>query len=500
VVVSAAVADRDVTTEHPPSLNKSLDEAPMSRLHVHYWLLAGLGIMLDGFDFFIIGVANPLIAQDFGINATEKGLVSSAAIVGAIFGAGLLGPLGDKLGRRRIFKFDLILFVVFSLLCIAAWNVWSLIAFRFVLGIAIGLDYPIAASYLAEVLPKKARGRWLTGAFSLQAAGILLGACVGVVLLEALPDVDTWRWMLGFGAIPAVVIIFLRRKVPESPRWLAQNGREDEAKEVAEELTGHAVAITEKDSRRERPVPEGLKALFQPELFRSKLRRRTIFTAVPWFLMDIATYGVGIFTPTLLAAITINGANTTFLADDISATKGTAALDIFLVIGFAIAIVLVDRWGRIPLQVMGFAVMAVALGILSLAEGLTGGGDAHIGMVFVGFALFNTFMNAGPNATTYTLAAEVFPSEYRAAGQGFAASMAKFGAAFGVFLFPILQDDIGTSALLAIIAGCCLVALVVTLAFKIETRGKSLEDLGGKPLEDISGRKLAAVAPRPAPP
>jgi MFS family permease len=464
----------------------------MSRLHVQYWLLAGLGIMLDGFDFFIIGVANPLVAKDFGIDATQKGLVSSAAIVGAIFGAGLLGPLGDKLGRRRIFKYDLVLFVIFSLACVGAWNVWSLIAFRFVLGIAIGLDYPIAASYLAEVLPKKARGRWLTGAFSLQAVGILLGAGVGVVILELIGGLDSWRIMLGFGAIPALVIIWLRRKVPESPRWLAQNGHAEEAKEVAERLVEHPVEVTETDRHRAAAVPEGIKALFQPALFSRPLLRRTIFTSVPWFLMDIATYGVGIFTPTLLAAIAVKGANTSFLADDISATKGTAALDIFLVVGFVIAILLIDRVGRIPLQVTGFAVMAVALGLLSLAEGLSGGGDQHLALVFVGFALFNTFMNAGPNATTYTLAAEVFPSEMRAAGQGFAASMAKFGAALGVFLFPILQDDIGNSALLAIIAGCCVVGLIVTLAFRIETRGRSVEEL--------SGRVVAGLAPHPAPP
>src|SRR3954463_10827642 len=107
-------------TTQAPSLGQSLDAAPMSRLHIRYWLLAGLGIMLDGLDFFIIGVANPLVAKDFGIDATQKGLVSAAAIVGAIFGAGLLGPLGDKLGRRRIFKFDLVLFVIFSLACVGA--------------------------------------------------------------------------------------------------------------------------------------------------------------------------------------------------------------------------------------------------------------------------------------------------------------------------------------------------------------------------------------------
>ncbi|MDO8214151.1 MFS transporter [Conexibacter sp. CPCC 206217] len=464
----------------------------MSRLHVRFWLLAGLGILLDGFDFFIIGVANPLIADDFGISSAEKGLVSAAAIVGAVFGAGLLGPLGDKIGRRRIFKFDLWLFVVFSLLCIFAWDVWSLIAFRFVLGIAIGLDYPIAASYLAEILPSKTRGRWLVGAFSLQAGGILLGAIVGVLVLVALPDVGSWRLMLGFGVVPALLIIWLRREVPESPRWLAQNGREEEACEVAETLCGHPVSVTSADRDRAEPPPEGLRAFLQPQLFSRRYRRRTIFTAVPWFLMDIATYGVGIFTPTLLAAMALAGPDATFLSDDIASTKGTAALDVFLVIGFACAILLVDRLGRVRLQLIGFAVMAVALCILGFAEGLDGGGDQHIALVLIGFALFNTFMNLGPNATTFALPAEVFPSEVRAAGHGFAAACAKLGAALGVFLFPLLIDDIGTSALLFVVAGACVLAFLVTLVFQIEPLGQSLEE--------VSGDELAAIAPRVSPP
>jgi MFS family permease len=330
----------------PLPLGRALDDAPMTALHVRFWLLGGLGILLDGFDFFIIGVANPLIKKDFHASAVQVGLVSAAAIFGAVFGASLLGPLGDRLGRSRVFKFDLVLFVICSLLCTAAWNLTALFVFRFGLGLAIGLDYPIAASYLAEVLPSKARGRWLTAAFSLQAAGILLGAAAGVVILEAMPHLYAWRVMLGFGAIPAIVIIFLRRGVPESPRWLATNGREKQAQEVAELLSPVPVEITPADTMRREPAPKGFKAFVQPQLFRPTLIRRTIFTAVPWFLMDIATYGVGIFTPTLLAAIVVKGANTTFLADDIASTKGTAALDIFLILGFAIAILLVDRVGR----------------------------------------------------------------------------------------------------------------------------------------------------------
>jgi MFS family permease len=473
-------------------LGEALDEAPMSPRHRRFWLLAGLGIMLDGFDFFIIGVANPLIAQDFGTGDAVKGLISAAAIVGAIFGAALLGPIADRVGRRRIFRIDLWLFVVFSLLCVLAWDAASLIAFRFMLGLAIGLDYPIAASYLAEVLPSKDRGRWLVSAFSLQAVGILLGALVGVVVLNLLPEVDSWRLMLGLGTVPALIIIWLRRGVPESPRWLAQNGHEAEAAAVTEKLVGRPVVVTAADRHRAEPPPEGIKAFIQPRLFRRDMIRRTIFTAVPWFLMDIATYGVGIFTPTILAALALAGSDATFLANDIASTEGTALLDVFLVLGFLGAIFFVERAGRVRLQLIGFAMMAVALGVLALAEGLDGGGSAHIGIVIAGFALFNTFMNLGPNATTYALPAEVFPSEIRAAGHGFAAGCAKLGAALGVFLFPILLTDIGTSALLLIIAGGCALAFVVTAVFAIEPRGRSLNE--------VSGAEIAEVAPRPAPP
>lgn len=464
----------------------------MGKLHRKFWLLAALGIMLDGFDFFIIGVANPLIAKDFGASAAQTGLISAAAILGAVVGAGFLGPLGDRLGRRRIFKFDLILFVVFSVLCIFAWDVWSLIAFRFMLGVAIGLDYPIAASYLAEILPSKGRGRWLVGGFAMQAVGILLGAVVGVIVLNLLPEVDSWRWMLGFGVVPALAIIFLRRHVPESPRWLARNGQEEEAADVAGQLVGHPVEVTPLDKENISPVPEGIKAFIQPELFKKGLRRRTIFTAVPWFLMDIATYGVGIFTPTLIAAIAITGGDATFITDDIVSTEATALLDIFLPIGFLLAILFVDRLGRVKLQVIGFAGMTVALVLLALAEGLPGGGDKHIPMVAIGFAMFNLLMNAGPNATTFALPAEVFPQDVRAAGHGFAAACAKLGAAVGVFFFPILLDSIGAEILLFGVAGCTLVALLVTIAFRIEPMGRSLEE--------VSGAEVSQLAPRISPP
>jgi MFS family permease len=136
--------------------------------------------------------------------------------------------------------------------------------------------------------------------------------------------------------------------------------------------------------------------------------------------------------------------------------------------------------------------MALALAILGLAVGFPGGGNAHLGMVVVGFALFNTFMNAGPNATTYAIPAEVFPSEVRAAGHGFAAGCGKLGAALGVFLFPILLDGVGTSALLYMIAGGCLLGLLVTVLFRIEPKGRPLDDVSGQELEVLDERVVPA--------
>jgi hypothetical protein len=297
--------------------------------------------------------------------------------------------------------------------------------------------------------------------------------------------------MLGFGVIPALIIIILRRSTPESPRWLAQNGHEAEAEKIGEQRCGVRVQVTDKDRERETEPAEGIKALWQPQLFRKDMVRRTFFTSVPWFLMDIATYGVGIFTPTLLAALALAGPNATLIADDIASTEGTAFLDIFLVLGFMGAIFLVEKLGRVRPQLIGFTMMAIGLVLLGYTSGLPGGGDQHLVLVFIGFATFNFFMNMGPNATTYALPAEVFPSDIRAAGHGFAAGTAKLGAAIGVF-FPILLEEVGAEALLYGLAVISVIALAVTWFLRIEPAGKGLDE--------ISGRKASALHARPSPP
>jgi MFS family permease len=401
-------------------------------------------------------------------------LIAAAAAIGAMIGAFALGRVTDRFGRKAVYLIDVMIFIVFAIASALAWDVWSLIVFRLCLGVGVGADYPISASYVSEIVPARNRGRMLIGAFSFQAVGAIFGALVGLLIIHIYPEVGAWRWMLAVGAIPAAITAIARMSVPESPRWLIDNGRADEALDVSRQLCGDDLVLDDVDLEAEaEPVPSGVS---RRELFTARYRRRTVLASVPWFFLDIATYGIGLFTPTILSVIAVPG-DSNFIATDIASTKGTAFLDLFLVLGFLLAILFVERAGRIRLQIIGFAGMAVGLTLLGFTGNDPGSGDDHLLFVVIAFILFNVLMNMGPNSTTYTLPAELFPSSMRATAHGFAAAAGKAGAVVGLFVFPIFTDDLGISATVWIIAAGCVVALVVTTIFGIETKGQSLEDL-----------------------
>src|SRR5204863_4538033 len=205
--------------------------------------------------------------------------------------------------------------------------------------------------------------------------------------------------------------------------------------------------------------PPGIAVLFSPPY-----RARTLLVAAPWFLMDIATYGVGLFTPIILGAINISGRARGLITHDLAAARGSAAIDLFLLFGFLLGIWAVPRFGRIRMQAIGFGSMAVGMLILMTAVRLSSS-NWHIPLVFAGFILFNLLMNAGPNSTTFTLAPILFPTQLRATASGFAAGVAKLGATLGVFVLPILKGKCGVPAVLGMMAAVSVLGLVVTLVF-----------------------------------
>jgi MFS transporter, putative metabolite transport protein len=200
-------------------------------------------------------------------------------------------------------------------------------------------------------------------------------------------------------------------------------------------------------------------------LFSRAYRARTALVAIPWFLMDIATYGVGLFTPIILGAIDASSkTGSGVIARDFVDARGSAAIDLFLLLGFLLGIWAVPKFGRIRMQAIGFASMAFGMLLLMIATRLSHS-SLQVPLVFTGFILFNLLMNAGPNSTTFTLAPIFFPTQLRATASGFAAGVAKIGATLGVFVLPTLKGKFGVPAVLGMMATVSVLGLVVTLIF-----------------------------------
>lgn len=486
-------------TEPPRTVQSYIDQAPawpdgtptgfipMTAMQWRIWVLASAGKFFEGLVVFMTGVALPLIVKDFGLSPAEKGIVSAAPLAGIMVGALALGGLADIYGRRWMFVVEMVVFALFLTGLTWSPSFFWLVVFLFGVGLALGCDYPTAHLVISESIASKDRGRLVLSAFAFQAIGALVGTVVGFLILSNFPEIRAWRWMYATAIVPAIVVVLGRLKISDSGHWLMSQGRKAEAEaEVARLL------------EREPPYPKQVRLADLPadeqaaaarvrrnggwrELFVLPGRRATILASVPWFLQDLATYGIGIFTPTILVKAIghedIAAHNVSALiARDILAAKGAALLDILLIVGILAAVLLADRVGRIRLQIVGFIGCAVGLGLATLS--LQAGEPMRGILLFGGFMLFNFMTNVGPNAQTYLLAGEVFPTEIRGKGAGFAAAFAKVGAVLTAFLFPVLLVDIGIDLLLIILIASSLLGAWVTWQFRIETTGVSLEKIG----------------------
>jgi len=457
-------------------------DAPMTRMQWRIWWLATAGKFFEGLVVFMTGVALPLMTLEFGLGATQKGMIGAASLAGILVGATALGGLADVFGRKLMFIAEIILFVVFLTLVALSPNFVWLVVCLFGIGLALGCDYPTAHLVISESIPSQYRGRLVLSAFGFQAVGALAGTALGYFLLRSSESLVDWRWMYGVAILPALAVAVGRFFVPQSGHWLVSQNRIPEAERATEKLLWRKPVYPKNVTLKTAPpTPGEVKHPGFGRLFaKDKNRRATILAAAPWFLQDLGTYGIGIFTPTILAAtIGLTNEHPATLAAvihrDMEAAKGAAILDVLLIAGIVAAILLADRVGRIRLQIAGF--LGCAAGLLLAAFSTHATGMAQVVLIFAGFMLFNFMTNMGPNAMTYLLAGEVFPTKIRGLGAGFAASFAKVGAVLTAFFFPILLNQIGTATLLYGLAGSSLLGAAITWRFRIETRGVNLENI-----------------------
>ena len=463
------------------------DFIPMTGMQWRIWLLASAGKFFEGLVVFMTGVALPLIVKDFGLSPVEKGIVSAAPLAGIMVGAIALGGLADIYGRRRMFVVEMIVFSLFLIGLTWSPNYLWLVVFLFGVGLALGCDYPTAHLVISESIASKDRGKLVLSAFAFQAIGALVGTVVGFLILSNLPEIGAWRWMYATAIVPAILVVLGRLRISDSGHWLMSQGRKAEAEaEVARLLEREPpypkeVRLADLSASEEAAAARVRRTGGWRELFTLPGRRATILASVPWFLQDLGTYGIGIFTPTILVKVIghedIAAQNVSALiARDILAAKGAALLDVLLIVGILAAVLLTDRVGRIRLQIIGFIGCAAGLGLATLS--LQAAEPARSILLFGGFMLFNFMTNVGPNAQTYLLAGEVFPTEVRGKGAGFAAAFAKVGAVLTAFLFPVLLADAGVNFLLSVLIATSLLGAWITWQFRIETTGVSLEKIG----------------------
>jgi putative MFS transporter len=472
----------------------NLPSVPMTKMQRRIWMLAAAGKFFEGFVVFMTGVALPLIARQFEIGPTENGLVTAASLCGILIGAVGLGSLSDRFGRKSMFVAEMIIFTAFLGAAVFCTSFPSLVFCLFGLGLALGCDYPTAHMIISESIPSTSRGRLVLGAFAFQAVGALGGAAVGYAVLVAVPNLDAWRWMFATAVIPALIVTVGRFYITESANWLNTRGATDRATVAAGRLLERTPQYPQNillSSQSGTSAGHGHGGVSFLSLFQKRYRRATILASVPWFLQDLSTYGIGIFTPTILATALGHHAEhvrsmSDLIANATVAARGDAMITLLLIIGIVFAVMLADKLGRIRLQIFGFIGCAVGLLVASLSVDFTG--SLKITLIFVGFMLFNFMTNLGPNAQTYLLAGEVFPTAIRGAGAGFAAAFAKIGAVATAFLFPILLTAIGTRFLLYGLVVSSVLGAVVTWFFRIETAGVNLDQLS----EEVNKSETAA--------
>jgi len=469
-------------------------EVPMTAMQWQIWGLASAGKFFEGLVVFMTGVALPLIAIEYGLSASQKGLVGSATLFGILIGATALGGLADHLGRKQVFIAEMVLFLVFLVAMTLSPNFPLLLVFLFGMGLALGCDYPTAHLVISESIPSNCRGRLVLSAFAFQAVGAIVGTGIGYMILRCHPEVNDWRLMYATAIIPTILVVIGRFFIPQSPHWLMMRGRVDEAEDAVLRLLNrdpkYPKTLVLEPVADEESTQEHQKSSFK-KLFNKKHRRATALASIPWFLQDIGTYGIGIFTPVILSTI-LGHSNQQepnlagVIHNDMIAAKGAAFLDLLLLVGIVFAIFLADRVGRMKLQVFGFVGCAVGLLLAAFSTQMSAGTTQTV-LIFAGFMLFNFMNNLGPNAMTYLIAGEVFPTKIRGSGAGFAASFAKIGAVLTAFLFPVLLSEISTATLLYCLVGSCLLGAFVTWRFGIETMGVNLETIGQSPSRKRDG-------------
>lgn len=423
----------------------ALEDVPVQKFHWRLLAIAGGSTFVDGYLLGIIGIALSLLTPDLALGPLWVGVLGASSMIGMFAGSLVFGRITDKVGRRSMFTITIIVFVIGSVVQFFVVDATQLLIVRLILGIAIGADYPIASSYVAELAPKKHRGSMLASMILFWWTGYVVSFVVGYLMSGT-----SWRWMLASSAVPAFVVLLLRLGFPESPRWLISKGRVDEANKIIKQNLGSHVFLDEFETT------QPARKIKPSELLRGGYLKLIIFTSVFWICQGAPSYAIHTLQPQLFSALKVE-----------DPLLGTMVVTVLSLVGVIPAMIMVRRIGRRPLLLVTFVLMALPL--LSIGAFPT----AAAWLLILGFIIFTVSESAG-SVLQFVYPGELFPTEVRATAAGFATAMSRIGASISTFLLPAAYTHLGIGPAMLITAAIVLIGLAVSVKLAPETRNLTL--------------------------
>lgn len=436
------------------TLTEAFDNAPLNSFHKRLLVYSSGGPFLDGYVLSIIGVALIQATPQLNLSIFWQGLIGASALIGIFIGGFIGGWFTDKYGRQLLYTIDLIAIGVSSLAQFWVESPESLFFWRLILGIAVGADYPIATSLLAEFTPKKYRGPFLGALNAIWFVGAAVAYIVGDIIFRYGGD-DAWRWMLASAALPTFCFVVMRRGTPESPRWLMKKGLHDKAMAVLVAVLGTEAknySVLLDDDTEEKKVQLS-------ELFHSGYGSRMVFVTLFWTCTVVPLFAVYAFGPKIMTALGLTGDLTNW---------GSSAITVFFATGCIAALFFVNRIGRRPLLIGSFFLSGISLLLLGLFP------HHSLSLTFLLFSAYALF-TGGSQILQFVYPNELFPTEIRASAVGLASSLSRIGAAIGTYLVPWLLETVGIGSTMLCAAAITLFGFFISIRMAPETKDISLE-------------------------
>ena len=489
------MADTEATGQGDEGVLAGLDSSAMRGLYWYLALLACIGGFLFGYDTAVIGSVLGFIPYE--LNDFWTGYLVAGASLGAAVGALAAGPLTDKFGRKSLLMADATVYAVGALLSAFTINAEMLIASRTLIGLAVGADSAIATAYIAEFAPKGRRGQLSIIQQWMITVGIFVSYIIALVIFKLAPgsaETADWRIILGIGAIPAIVAVALRARMPESPRWLIQQGRFEDTVvalgKLGVEVTKEQVSRTaEKIEQVEAKTKDEIKRLWTPGV------KRALMVVCGFFVFQQIT-GINVpfyYGPQLLGA-QFKEPGDTAVQVAIAGLISAAILGAVNVIATYFGFRWIDKMGRRPLAIWGFVGMAVFM--LVAAAGVAWlTGTPKIIVVMFGFSIFISSFAIGVGGTGWLLQGEVFPTAVRGRAAATCAGVNWISNFALIEAFPSMQSAFGLPTVMVILAALSLLAMLFVKRFLPETKVLSVEEV-----VEVFDRQAAGEPVNPAKP